>query len=200
MTTIAMISASPQQKLLGEYIFQSVEDESEEKVVEKYSKEGKMYTLTVGKQNGRKHGKAELVDENNCVVAEVTFDQGNLTGPCTICNSIGVPVFKGFFKNGVKDGYCKEFDEMGNVLFEGVYVDGNKRATFSKNENGDFSGYYNETTMDGKLISISQMKKGTLIKHGRSIGFYTQNGNAVSEKVYEDGKVKWERVRVDGKI
>ena len=47
-----MISASPQQKLLGEYIFQSVEDESEEKVVEKYSKEGKVYTLTVGNRVG----------------------------------------------------------------------------------------------------------------------------------------------------
>ena len=65
-----MISASPQQKLLGEYTFQSVEDESEEKVVEKYSREGKEYTLTADKQSGKKHGKAELADESLCVIAK----------------------------------------------------------------------------------------------------------------------------------
>ena len=318
MSTITILPDSPQQKLLGEYTFQSVEDESEEKVVEKYSREGKEYTLTVDKQSGKKHGKAELADESLCVIAKMTFDQGNLTGPCVICNTRGIPQFKGFLKNGVKDGKCTEYDNFNNIIFCGCYREGKKIPFFESitdkpgfflersedcsrsisytqynpkenkkygqcfvlnssgevekelnvdngkevivrelkenimivYENGEkvyegcfsgdwksgykrqgdgkefengilvyegefvndkrnvvigeckdsnFVGYFEEKTTGGKLISISQMKQCTLIKHGRSIGFSTQNGNAVSEKWYEDGKVKWERVRVNGK-
>ena len=53
MSTITILPDSPQQKLLGEYTFQSVEDESEEKVVEKYSREGKEYKLVIEKKEGR---------------------------------------------------------------------------------------------------------------------------------------------------
>ena len=48
-----MIPAIPQQKLLEDYVFQSIEEESEEKVVEKYSREGKEYKLVIEKKEGR---------------------------------------------------------------------------------------------------------------------------------------------------
>ena len=53
MSTNEMIPAIPQQKLLEDYVFQSVEEESGEKVVEKYSREGKEYKLVIEKKEGR---------------------------------------------------------------------------------------------------------------------------------------------------
>ena len=93
MSNISLVSAQSQHKLLGEYEFRSIEDENDEKVIEKYSREGEEYTLTVGKKGGKKDGKATLVDKNNRVIAELTFDEGNLTGPCILCNAIGIPQF-----------------------------------------------------------------------------------------------------------
>ena len=316
MSTIKAVTEAIQQKLLGEYVSQYVEEETDEKVVEKYSRSGMTYTLTSEKNEGMKHGKAELVDEDKCVIAELTFDRGNITGHCVICNSKGIPQFDGFLRNGVRDGACTEFDNFNQVTFYGCYREGKKIPFFEEvgdkpgfflehaqddlhavsytqydlskkrkygqcfvlnssgevvqelnldnneevvrefgdnvmvayensevvyeggysgdwkggykrhgngkeYENGvliyegefvndqrnvvlseckraNFRGYFEERTMDGKLLSISQMKKKTLIKHGRSIVFSLQDESPVSEKWFEDGKVKWENVRVDG--
>ena len=100
-----MIPPSPQQPLLGEYVFLSIEEETEEMVVEKYSQSNMEYTLKIEKKEGKRHGPAKLVDMDNHVVAELTFDQGNLTGPSTVFNSERKVSFKGMLKDGVKHGF-----------------------------------------------------------------------------------------------
>ena len=195
-----MISAASQQKLLGEYSFESVELNTEEKVIEKYTREGMEFKMVIERKEGKKHGKTQLLDEDDRVIAELTFDRGSLTGPCVICNTMGIPLFEGYLKDGLKNGICKEFDEMGRVTFEGMFVNGKKDESFCKTTESCLTGYYEERTANGKLISISQMKERTLIKHGRSVEFSVENGNPVCEKWYEDGKVKWDKIRVSGNV
>ena len=316
------ISVESQEKLLNEYVLVSVEERTENKIVEKYSRDEMDYTLTCDVKDGKKHGKARLVSAEGRSIAVLTFDQGNITGHCRLCDNEGIPQFEGEMKNGVKCGDCKEFDELGRIIFEGKYVEGKKipyfeessdkpgffiersredlheisytqynpttrtkfgqcfllnpssgevekevylnegegkgneivirelkgkgmtifdngqviyegeysgdwESGFKRHGNGkeyergvlvyegefvnddrnvvvskccdkNFRGYFEERTVDGELLSISQLKRGTLLKHGRSIGYSLRDEKPASEKWYEDGKYKWERIQVNG--
>ena len=316
MSTIEMISSISRPRVLDGYTFLSVEEETEEKICEQYSRSEIVYTMISEKKDGRKHGKAKLIDEDGCVVGEYTYDHGSMTGKCVICNSHGVPQFEGQLKDGVKDGEFQEFDDLSNMISEGCYqngtkllyfeqlnekpgyyierskedlhevaytqynyrekkkighcfilnssgeviqevnldnngevirelhgsimqvfengkiiyeggyegdwkdgfkqhgkgkeyengvlvfdgefVNGKRNVIISKSTDRCYPGYFFEKALDGRLVSISRMKRGTMTKHGRSIAFSVHDGLPVSEKWYEDGKVKWERIRVNG--
>ena len=86
------------KKVLNEYVLASVEERTENKIVEKYSRDEMDYTLTCNVKDGKKHGKARLVSAEGRSIAVLTFDQGNVTGRCKLCNIKGIPQFEGEMK------------------------------------------------------------------------------------------------------
>ena len=328
MSSIELISIKTKESIFEGYSFLGEIEDGEGKVIEKYSRKNVQYTMTVEKKNGVKHGKAEMVDEDGCFIASFTYTNGNLTGPCKLCNHEGIKQFEGTLLLGEKNGYCREYDQQGDEIFEGEYrngkripyfeehpeqrgfyiersrkdlheiaytqynpktrvkngicylldssgkitkevmmhdgkevgvkkefngsemveygengnvvyvgcyddnwkkgfqrhghgieyagnskdkstseivyegefVNGKRCVTFSKVESGLLHGYYNEVVSGGKIKSTSQMQSKTFIKNGRSIEFSLETKLPVSEKWFENGKIVYERIRVDGNV
>ena len=199
MSTIELIASKTAKSLLGDYVFCGIESEGEQNVVEKYTRSGVEYLLSIPKQDNVKHGQAEMRDKSGRLIASLTFTNGIFSGPCILRNPMGIIQFKGSLENGKKSGHCVEYDERGRKLLEGIYRE-NQTIVYTEIKEGIFCGYYEEKIMNGMRVSISQIKRDNLRKHGRSLEFSLDKESdiPVSEKYYEDGRMVYEHVRVNG--
>ena len=133
-------------------------------------------------KNGKMDGEASIYSQDNTLMATLTFVDGIASGPCTLCKN-GILFYKGYFVNGYREGRGQEYDENGNVVFDGYYKKGKKLNIVPSNEMG--KGYWKELDEKGRIIRISQ--KDEL---GNSEGFCYS---------YEDGKISRVSVWKEGK-
>ena len=133
-------------------------------------------------KNGKMNGESSIYSQDNTLMATLTFVDGIASGPCTLCKN-GILFYKGYFVNGYREGRGQEYDENGNVVFDGYYKKGKKLNIVPSNEMG--KGYWKELDEKGRIIRISQ--KDEL---GNSEGFCYS---------YEDGKISRVSVWKEGK-
>ena len=133
-------------------------------------------------KNGKMDGESSIFSQDNTLMATLTFVNGIASGPCTLCKN-GILFYKGYFVNGYREGRGQEYDENGNVVFDGFYKKGKKLSIVPSNEMG--KGYWKEMDEKGRIIRISQ--KDEL---GNSEGFCYS---------YEDGKISRVSVWKEGK-
>ena len=133
-------------------------------------------------KNGKMDGESSIYSQDNTLMATLTFVDGIASGPCTLCKN-GILFYKGYFVNGYREGRGQEYDENGNVVFDGYYKKGKKLNIVPSNEMG--KGYWKELDEKGRIIRISQ--KDEL---GNSEGFCYS---------YEDGKISRVSVWKEGK-
>ena len=77
--------------------------------------------------------------------------------------------YEGEYKNGKRHGKGKEYNKKGQLIFEGIYVDGNT-----------FEGLLRDYSEDGDLLFELEMKNG--------VG----NGKAIVWSKYEKGKIEFQ--------
>ena len=120
-----------------------------------YTRNGMNYELKVPLQNGKREGKAQLVNQDGMVVSNLTFTDDELTGFCIIRDKNGIERFRGMLVNGKKEGKCIEYDENGNEVFNGYYSHDQPHKLFEpcKGHPG-FVCEYSE--YDGSLLTIAQ--------------------------------------------
>ena len=133
-------------------------------------------------KNGKMDGEASIYSQDNTLMATLTFVDGIASGPCTLCKN-GILFYKGYFVNGYREGRGQEYDENGNVVFDGYYKKGKKLNIVPSNEMG--KGYWKELDEKGRIIRISQKDE-----FGNSEGFCYS---------YEDGKISRVSVWKEGK-
>ena len=125
-------------------------------------------------------------------------DEGNLVYKGDYCGDWK----SGFNRHGHGDEYDgnSSDESISTILYSGEFVNNTRAVLFDEITTGVFRGYYEEKTFDNKIVSISQMKAGDLIKHGRSLEFSTDQESdiPVSEKYFENGRVVYERVHIKG--
>ena len=113
------------------------------------------YNLRVPLQNGKREGKAQLINQDGLIVSDLTFTDDELTGFCIIRDDNGVDRFRGMLVNGKKQGKCIEYDEYGNEVFNGYYSHGKPYKLFEPSINHPgFICEYSEN--DGSLLTIAQ--------------------------------------------
>lgn len=193
MSTIELIASRVRSALFGEYLFAGIELEQEEKVVEKYTRYGVEYLMTIEKMGGVKNGKAEMVDEVGRFIASLTFTNGNLTGPCILRSTEGIIMFEGNLLNGEKNGLCREYDERGDEVFEGVYME-NRRIPFFE-EIPDKPGFFVEHSRED-LHAMAYTQYDVAKKEKNGICFWLNSAGQVSKEVHMRGEEEVEKIRV----
>ena len=131
------------------------------------------YSIETHLVHNKMHGKSYLYSNEELLVAELNFEDGEAEGPCTLYDTSSYLFFEGFFKNGYRSGKGKEYDREGKVIFEG-YFDLGKRLYI--NPLHEMSGYWKEYDEKGKLLNISKRNE----KNGEIEGicyYYDENGN-----------------------
>ena len=133
-------------------------------------------------KNGKMDGESSIYSQDNTLMATLTFMNGIASGPCALCKN-GVLFCKGYFVNGYREGRGQEYDENGNVTFDGFYKKGKKLNIVPASEMG--KGYWKELDENGRIIRISQKDK-----FGNSEGFcYTYESGKISRvSVWKEGK------------
>lgn len=64
------------------------------------------------------NGEAYIYSNDNSLMASLTYVDGIASGPCSIYNNDNL-YFQGYFINGYRGGRGKEYDENGNMVFDG---------------------------------------------------------------------------------
>ena len=168
-------------------------------------------------QTKEKNGTCFVLNSAGCVEKEVNMRKNKqidmrrifTENEMTEYNDRGMVVYQGGYKGDWKSGFKRngsgiEYDGSSKdtskckQLYRGDFVDGKHIFHYVEIKRGHLHGYYKETKREGGLVSISQMKYGSLIKHGRSIEFSPNDGKPTSEKEYIDGEVVYERIQVEG--
>ena len=97
----------------------------------------------------------------------------------TVNKESGKLFFKGRLENGYRQGRGTEYDESGNVTFDGFYDKGTKLENVVPLE--EMKGYWKEYNADHKLISITQRDD-----LGRKEGIcYFYNGEEKIDRISE---------------
>ena len=105
-------------------------------------------------RNNKIDGKCTVTNKNGVILGILTFVEGIVTGPCTLNNESGKLYFKGRMEAGCRQGRGTEYDEFGNVIFDGFYDKGTKLENIVPLE--EMNGYWKEYNSEHKLVSISQ--------------------------------------------
>ena len=161
-----------------------------------YQKGSEQYSLRAKWVYGKKEGEATLYDSHNLVCAQLTFWNDEVTGPCIIRDGNGIVRFRGEMVNGEKEGFCDEFNEAGVRIFSGYYKDQEKYSLFRPRDG--MEGFWEEYSMDGALLTISEYDSHLTLKHGRC--FFFENGEVVRYELMENGKTKYVCAKFQGDV
>ena len=82
-------------------------------------------------------------------IATLTFVDGIANGPCILYDKWGSKYFVGSFVNGYRQGKGKEYDEKGNLVYEGCYDEGKRLERMA-----EMSGYWKKYDDSNQLISV----------------------------------------------
>lgn len=104
-------------------------------------------------KNSKLNGQSTIMSNKGVVMAFLTFVDGIATGPCTLFED-GFLFFKGFFVNGYRNGRGQEYDENGNIIFDGYYSKGKRLNVVKVNKMG--KNYWKEIDENGNIIRICE--------------------------------------------
>ena len=133
-------------------------------------------------KNSKMSGESSIYSKDNTLLATLTFVDGIASGPCTICKN-GILFYKGYFVNGYREGRGQEYDENGQVDYDGFFKKGKKLNIVPSNEMG--KGYWKELDEKGGIIQISQKDE-----FGNNEGFcYSYECGMISRvSMWKEGK------------
>lgn len=132
-----------------------------------YTPEGKL--LSKGQMfNQLKHGNYEYFYETGKRKTLEVYSNDTLLSE-TIWNESGTLSVENVYKNGKKNGICKEYYITGNIRVEQMYVD--------DVEEGMYRSYFN----NGQVYNVGQFKDGEL---SGELKFYSDKGKLTHTKQY----------------
>ena len=154
--------------------------------IAEYSKNGMKYVLSVEVKDGQRSGKGVLKDEDGGVIADLDFENNQITGWVVLRNDQYQIIFKGMMLNGRKQGKCIEYDENGRVVFHGYYDEnGNPHRLFEECK-GKPGYYYEYSEDDGRLLSLSEYSIVGETKHGICY-HYNDKGKVIKVSHFSQG-------------
>ena len=94
-------------------------------------------------------GESTLISDKKITIATLTFVDGIANGPCILYDKWGSKYFVGSFVNGYRQGKGKEYDEKGNLVYEGFFDEGKRLLRMA-----EMSGYWKKYDDSNQLISV----------------------------------------------
>ena len=164
--------------------------------------------------------KGKIYDNNNNLIYEEAVD-GEVKQEKN--NKL---TFKGKYKNKEKYGKCVEYNSEGELLFEGIYLNGRKNGKGKEYENGQliYEGNYLNDTYNGEGVKYNnngkinfegeyingKMGKGKLYNDDNELIFQSEfldgkKWSEIGKEYYNDGKIMFEgeirnNIKFNGKL
>ena len=140
------------------------------------------YTVETSLLNDNFNGASIIRTPGNVVFAKFEYVNGKATGACELNYEDGKLFFRGYLKDGYREGTGTEYDKNGNVIFNGNFQKGVRGTKTTK-----LNGFTVESDTTGNpVLAYKENKKG--LKHGMC--YYYLNGNVSRGEEWEDGKMK----------
>lgn len=191
----------------GEYDVPLVDNVRNGKGTQTFKKGDDTYTLECTWVNGKKNGEGTLLDMNYVIAMKLNFVDDVVEGEgflylngqvtfkgtwkggmrCGFCQEFegGRLVYKGEYKDDVRNGYGVLYDSNQDIVFEGQWVNG-KEGLISIAENDKGDREMTEKTESGIIKFIGGFKEGSLLRDGKGVE-YNEEGKPVKESMYKEG-------------
>ena len=141
------------------------------------------YTIHAKFVNNKLEGKAILKTPQDEVIARFSYSAGEMSGFCKIYYKSGKLFYKGYLLNGYRHGKGKEYDENGDITFDGYFKNGSANPYLKRVTN--MKDYWRETDISGNVVFV-----GRKDNYGRNIGYcyLFESGSLKSESFFQHGK------------
>lgn len=140
------------------------------------------YTVETNLLNDNFNGASIIRTPGNVVFAKFEYVNGKATGACELNYEDGKLFFRGYLKDGYREGLGTEYDKNGNVIFNGNFHKGVRGTKTTK-----LNGFTVESDSSGNpVLAYKENKNG--LKHGMC--YYYLNGNVSRGEEWENGKMK----------
>ena len=118
------------------------------------------YTVETSQLNGNFNGASIILTPGNVVFAKFEYVNGKATGACELNYEDGKLFFRGYLKDGYREGLGTEYDKNGNVIFNGNFHKGVRGTKTTK-----LNGFTVESDSSGNpVLAYKENKNG--LKHG----------------------------------
>ena len=128
-------------------------------------------------------GKSKIMSQDNIILAKLFFSDGIAEGSCILYDDLGRVFFKGLFKDGYRTGRGKEYDENGIITFDGFFEKGKRMNIYPSDK---MNGFWKEYDENENLISMSQRNQMGKM-HGLSF-FYSEDGRVSKISKWRNGE------------
>ena len=187
MSNINVRNSSTYLEFLGDYEMESIEmkngDELNGEAIMRLLIDGERYEMSVNMKNGKKEGVGEILREDGTLFMRMMFVNDECEGEVIRKNEYGSIVLKGRMGKGKKVGMWIEYDDYGNEIWRGFYRNGVKDLSLKEHEG--MSGLWREVNENGELLSVSEYNEDGLLKNGKC--FEYEGGRMVRECEYKNG-------------
>ena len=169
MSNINVRNSSTYLEFLGDYEMESIEmkngDELNGEAIMRLLIDGERYEMSVNMKNGKKEGVGEILREDGTLFMRMMFVNDECEGEVIRKNEYGSIVLKGRMGKGKKVGMWIEYDDYGNEIWRGFYRNGVKDLSLKEHEG--MSGLWREVNENGELLSVSEYDEFGLLKNGK---------------------------------
>ena len=187
MSNINVRNSRTYLEFLGDYEMESIEmkngDELNGEAIMRLLIDGERYEMSVNMKNGKKEGVGEILREDGTLFMRMMFVNDECEGEVIRKNEYGSIVLKGRMGKGKKVGMWIEYDDYGNEIWRGFYRNGVKDLSLKEHEG--MSGLWREVNENGELLSVSEYNEDGLLKNGKC--FEYEGGRMVRECEYKNG-------------
>ena len=187
MSNINVRNSSTYLEFLGDYEMESIEmkngDELNGEAIMRLLIDGERYEMSVNMKNGKKEGVGEILREDGTLFMRMMFVNDECEGEVIRKNEYGSIVLKGRMGKGKKVGMWIEYDDYGNEIWRGFYRNGVKDLSLKEHEG--MSGLWREVNENGELLSVSEYNEDGLLKNGKC--FEYEGGRMVRGCEYKNG-------------
>ena len=157
------------------------------------------YQIWTQIKNQKMDGESTLISDKKITIATLTFVDGIANGPCILYDKWGSKYFVGSFVNGYRQGKGKEYDEKGNLVYEGCYEEGKRLERMT-----EMNGYWKKYDDSNQLIRVCRKDSNG---ENNGLCYYYDNQGEISKlsewhggnetpyngyfKIYDEPHSKW---------
>ena len=190
-SNILLINSTPNHSFLHDFTVESIDDSNcvdsgNGLVIVRFTGLFSGYKMKVNMKNGKKEGDGVILRDNGTVFLKLKFVNDLVNGEVIKKSEFGKTVLRGEVRDGIEFGVFEELNESGEVIWKGFYQDGRRYSVVR--ERKGMKGFYEENSIGGLLLSVSQYDSNMRMKHGRCFEF--KLGYIKNECIYEHGVKK----------
>ena len=160
----------------------------------KYTGKYSGYLMKVNLRSGKREGEALIMRQGNSMFMKLYYVNDEPNGEVIKYDSYGIPIMTGTLRDGKESGVFVEYNQQKEEIWRGYYKNGDRFTVLTKN--ASMPSFYDERTLDGELLNVTQYDISALHKNGTS--YKVDKGKVISVSIYSNDVLQYVLMEFNG--